>query len=309
MDGGRKYAHMKLISKLLQDLKLQTEPKTIVVPITTLPAILGRTQNTTDEHIFDLGDCKQISRKHAKIFFSNPDGGDLGRWKESEKGEHVVDSEWRYRKSSGKSTKKWIKEKGSSLPEKGFFAIECLSKNKLYVDGLKVLQGETAVLRQGSRIKMLTYTLYFLLPESDQKRKVISIPSDKVNDSTEPPQKKIKKEKEDSKLEEESMSLDQMIKEFLHAVSSDTFERRHSIISTGILQHAVDDCANDGKMQALSMKEDGVSRSVIMDWIAANSVYSEYIKALLTKLEMKSYQQNLSKALKHCEYERVRNDC
>ena len=72
MDGGRKYAHMELISKLSQDLKLQTEPKTIVVPITTLPAILGRTQNTTDEHIFDLGDCKQISRKHAKIFFSNP---------------------------------------------------------------------------------------------------------------------------------------------------------------------------------------------------------------------------------------------
>lgn len=172
------------------------------------------------------------------------------------------------------------------------------------MDGLKVLQGETAVLRQGSTIKFLTYTLYFLLPESNEKRKVISIPSEKVDDSTEPPQKKIKKEKEDSKLEEESMSLDQMIKEFLHAVSSDTFERRHSIISTGILQHAVDDCANDGKMQALSIKEDGVSRSVIMDWIAANSVYSEYIKALLTKLEMKSYQQNVSKALKHCEYER-----
>ncbi len=172
------------------------------------------------------------------------------------------------------------------------------------MDGLKVLQGETAILRQGSTIKFLTYTLYFLLPESNEKRKVISIPSEKVDDSTEPPQKKIKKEKEDSKLEEESMSLDQMIKEFLHAVSSDTFERRHSIISTGILQHAVDDCANDGKMQALSIKEDGVSRSVIMDWIAANSVYSGYIKALLTKLEMKSYQQNVSKALKHCEYER-----
>jgi len=271
---------------------------------------LGRTQPTTDEHIFDLGDCKQLSRKHAKIFYTEMYGGNLGRWNKGVKQtDFTVDDEWIYRKPVNKSDKKWIKKKGSSTPKYGFFAIECLSKNKVYVDGNRVDQGKMAILNHGSTIKMLTFTLYFLLPEGNEKSpRMVSVPhpmvtteEDETND-VEPPQKKIKKDVEQKR---DQTPLAELIKEFLTAVETDKFERKHSMMSTNILNHAVQNVATDEKIKKISDEEDGISRTVIMDWIADSSVYEKYIKALLTKLEMKSYQQNLSKALVKGGYTRL----
>jgi hypothetical protein len=290
--------------------KPNSEIRNIAVPITTLPAILGRTsQNTDNEHIFDLGDCKQLSRKHAQIFYADPYGGCLGRWKKEVTPNDIsIDDEWIYRKPEINSEKAWTKKKGSVPPREGFYAIECLSKNKVYVDGNRVDQGKMAVLNHGSTIKMLTFSLYFLLPEGHANNpRMISVPHpmamaevEENESNSEPPTKKVKKENDDDQA-----PLSDLIQEFLTAVETDKFERKHSMISTSILHHAVEDVAGNEKIRKTSAEEDGVSRTVIMDWIADSDVYGKYVKALLTKLEMKSYQQNLSKALVKGDYTRL----
>ena len=284
-------------------MKLNSE-SIISVPLTTFPAILGRSQTTKNEHIFDLGNCKQLSRQHVAIFLADAYGGRLGRWKETEPEEIQTEDGWVYRPPQSKTEMKWIKKKGAEVPREGFYAIECLSKNKVYVDGNRVEQGEMAILFHGSTIKMLTYTLYFLLPECEQDNhpRVITVPNPmsgqdvEVDDSsTGPPLKKIKKEKIEQ--EGEDLPLPDLIKEFLEAIDTDKFERRHSIMSTNILQYAVTDVSKDVHIQNVSKEEGGVPRSIIMDWISNNEKYSKYVSALLTKVEIKSYQQNLSRAL------------
>ncbi len=184
-----------------------------------------------------------------------------------------------------------------------------MSKNKIIVDGKRVEQGETAALKHGSTIKMLTFTLYFLLPKPDSiKSRVISVPhpihaeEDDDEEIVTPAQKKQKIEKDPPSSSrggapEEQKPLPELVKEFVQAVETDTFERKHSMISTSILQHAVTDAANDAALREQSDKEGGVSRTLLMEWIAANESYTNYVSALLTKLEVKSYQQNLSRAL------------
>eukprot|EP00557_Chaetoceros_sp_GSL56_P004472 CAMPEP_0176500280 /NCGR_PEP_ID=MMETSP0200_2-20121128/13436_1 /TAXON_ID=947934 /ORGANISM="Chaetoceros sp., Strain GSL56" /LENGTH=535 /DNA_ID=CAMNT_0017898875 /DNA_START=38 /DNA_END=1645 /DNA_ORIENTATION=+ len=292
-----------LLTGLYEDVKLNTET-VITVPLTTFPAILGRSQTTNNKHIFDLGNCKQLSRQHAVIFFADAYGGRLGRWDDTESDDIKTDDDWIYKLPKSKRELKWIKKKGSNVPKEGFYAIECLSKNKVYVDGNRVEQGDMAILYHGSTIKMLTYTLYFLLPEGVQNNpRVITVPNPvagqdvEVDDTstTGPPLKKVKKEKVDPDTIE--LPLPELIKEFLDAIDTDKFERKHSMMSTCILHYAVQDVSKDASIQNASKSEGGVPRSVIMDWISNNETYSKYVSALLTKVEIKSYQQNLSRAL------------
>lgn len=271
--------------------------------MTTFPAILGRSQSTKNEHIFDLGNCKQLSRQHAVIFFADAYGGRLGRWEDVQPDDIKTEDDWIYKMPRSKTELNWIKKKGCTVPKQGFYAIECLSKNKVYVDGNRVEQGDMAILYHGSTIKMLTYTLYFLLPEGVQDNpRVITVPNPMADQdvegeetSTGPPLKKAKKEKMDTETIE--LPLPELIKEFLDAIDTDKFERKHSMMSTIILQYAVQEVSKDTAIQNASKSEGGVPRSVIMDWISNNETYSKYVAALLTKVEIKSYQQNLSRAL------------
>ena len=302
--------------------------KMVNVPITVLPAILGRTQNTTDEHIFDLGNCKALSRKHAVIFYSDCYGGKLGKYS-SEKNDnnsgvvHRVDDEWTYKppSSSDQVIKKEdiIRPEGVDLPEKGFYAIQCTSKNKLFVNKLRVEQGQIAMLSHKSTIRMAGYMLYFILPESGDdtsksKTNVITVPhptgGDSMNHDSSAaqhhPNKKIKIDSTPAKIDPcEGKSLSELLEEFIQAVDNDIFERKHSIISSHIMFHAVKEVAKNKELQEESKKEEGVSRTKIMDLIAQNNLYETWVKKLLTKLEMKTYQSNLSKALMKAGFTRV----
>jgi len=225
-----------------------------------------------------------------------------------------IDDEWSYTPSQSEGELNLIRKKGTILPTEGFYAIECLSKNKIMVDGHRVEQGHIALLNHGSTIKMLTFTLYFLLPEdcpSNPTVVSVPLPAKEVDDDSDddaesisaPPQKKIKKENDDQHADQRTLS--ELMAEFLHAIESGNFERKHSMISTSILQHAVVDATKDAKLREQSKTEGGVSRATLMDWIASSDVYGKYVTALLTKLEMKSYQQNLSRALIRAEFTRI----
>lgn len=302
LGGQTEVSAYALLTGIYEDTTQSTETK-ISVPLTTFPAILGRSQSTKNEHVFDLGNCKQLSRQHAVIFYADAYGGRLGKWKDTEPDDIQTEDNWVYKLPKSKTELNWIKKKGSEVPKEGFYAIECLSKNKVYVDGNRVEQGKMAILFHGSTIKMLTYTLYFLLPEDAQKHsRLITVPNPMVSpdvdmdeSSTGPPLKKVKKEKVEQEPEE--LPLPELIKEFLDAIDTDKFERKHSMMSTSILQYAVHDVAKDASIRNASQSEGGVPRSIIMDWISNNDTYSKYVAALLTKVEIKSYQQNLSRAL------------
>lgn len=304
-----------LLSGQYEDTKTNT--RTLVnVPITILPAILGRTQKTTDKHVFDLGYCKALSRKHAVIFYTDSFGGKLGQYKEEEvEGvkNHKVDDDWMYIPPHQKKvlkTENIIRPSGVDLPQSGFYAIECISKNKLTVNGLRVDQGRIALLQHGSAIRMSNYYLYFALPENDSDVKIVSVPhpihdrflDSEDDDETLPPSKKARRDIKDLI---EGKTLSEMIEEFIHAVDTDIFERRHSLISGHILYHAVQDVSNNSNMQDISRRENGVSRSEIMQWIDKNDLYAKWVTKMLTKLETKSYQANLSKALIKAGFTRI----
>jgi len=317
-----------LLTGLYEDIKKSTKT-TVKIPITALPAILGRTQKTTNEHIFDLGNCKALSRKHALIFYSDIYGGKLGKYTkdndlhddyhtdngESQNEYKTIDDNWNYKKpkQSKKVEINVIRPKGIDLPQDGFFAIQCISKNKLLVGKQRVGQGEIALLTNGTTIRMASYNLYFLLPEEDALEKAKSIPHpmqrqlDSDDDVDGPPNKKLKRDFTPAGKNDpyEGKPLSELLEEFVEAVANDVFERKHSIMSGYIMYHAVQDVARDPNLQKKSKTGRGVSRSEIMDWIENHKVYKSWVKALLTKLETKSYQANLSKALIKAGFTRI----
>ena len=296
--------------------------KTIVhVPITALPAILGRTQKTSDQHIFDLGNCKALSRKHAVIFYSDCFGGKLGKYSDKNKADgetiHKVDEGWFHKQPPLEKMKKKfniIRPKGVDLPQTGFYAIECISKNKMFVNRTRVEQGQVALLSHGATIRMAGYCLYFLLPEDISSRKIITLPhptdtgdQDSDDDASNVyPNKKLKREITPAKNDLfEGKTLADLLEEFIQAVDNDIFERKHSLMSSSIMFHAVQDVARSKEMQNTCKEENGVSRTQIMDWIGKNKLYEQWVIKLLTKLEMKSYQANLSKALIKAGFTRI----
>jgi len=297
-----------LLTGKYEDTKQSSLTK-LSVPLTTLPAILGRTQTTTNKHVFDLGNCKQLSRKHAVIFYCDANGTRIGKHSsdpsDKNKDKDIkIDDEWSYREFTGKIKPTLIHKKNQNLPKEGFFAIECLSKNKIIVDGKRVDQGKIAVLDHMSTIKVLQYSLYFLLPE-DAKPRTVSMAhpdEDDGSDDGNSPPKRVKRENE---LEHKSIS--ELLSDFNSAVESNNFDRKASMVSTQILQHAVKDASKDSKLRKICKSEDGISRHLLIDWIADSDLYGNYVALLLTKLEMKSYQQNLSKAMRKGGYFRIGN--
>ena len=90
--------------------------------------------------MFGLGNCKQLSWKHAIIFYSDAHGGKLGKFKNyfppsTNEHDFKIDGEWSYRRPDNNKEMRLIRQEGTELPQDGFFAIECLSKNKIIVDG------------------------------------------------------------------------------------------------------------------------------------------------------------------------------
>ena len=345
---------------------IKKEAKLIKVPITTLPAILGRTQKTNNEHIFDLGNVKALSRKHVVIFYSDGYGGKLnkksskdsggdgdndnddddgggGNENKSENNDNKNDiamKEWSYQKPSKlMAQNEIIKNKDEQIPLTGFYAIECVSKNKIFVNKSRVEQGQIAILSHGSTIRMAGYCLYFLLPQEKEQSsssthigtiKVLHPVENKEDDSDDDDSDDDdddenndndnggtahvkKKQKRDSSSTTapttpgtttskatdpyENKPLSELLSEFIEAVDNDIFERKHSMMSSCIMYHAVQDVKKSRQLQKISKDENGMSRAQIMDWIGDRSVYKEWSVKILTQLEMKSYKSNLSKAL------------
>ena len=158
---------------------------------------------------------------------------------------------------------------------------------------------------------MASYKLYFLLPKkSSSNPKTASVPDFTMvsNDnsrsvSSGPPAKKARVATPTKT--EETRSLSELLSEFHKAIENDTYERKHALISRAIMVHAMEDICKDPILLKSCSDNSGLSRAEIMDWIATHETYSKWVVQQMSKLEMKSYQANLSKVMIQVGYTRL----
>jgi FHA domain len=162
-----------------------TKMERVTIPITSLPAILGRSHDSNDANFFGLGPKKAISRKQCVIYYRDGDGGRVeydpkARVETDANGDEQLVGQLVYlppdkvRRQVGDDAMEPDKlnhnstngsdDVGGGLPSRGFFVLECLGKNRVIVDQHRVEQGHSIVLRQGSSVRISSYLLYFLLP-------------------------------------------------------------------------------------------------------------------------------------------------
>ena len=261
----------------------------VSIPLTKLPATIGRSHDTDDAHFFGLGTRKALSRQQAVIYFRDRFGGRIIA--DPEDPEKLI-----YRRPEKRSkdiTNKPVlrEDTKNDLPSEGFFVIECVGKNRIFVNQQRVDPGEVALLESGSRIRMCAYNLYFLLPtDIVAKQEPISIPNLDFKKRKPPPftptltaadqheSKKpytggfgaVAKALEDTTAEELMVEMD-------HAIKGKSWERRQQMIGSAVLLHAVRDAARSASLQQLAKTNNGLSRSEILDKIKQTDKYRHWV--------------------------------
>jgi hypothetical protein len=160
-----------LLDGIFEDPDTGTQTR-VTIPITRIPATLGRTHDTEDTHFFGLGKKKALSRRQCRIYYRDAKGGRVGQWNEEsqemtyktpadvlkEEGDDANNPDKLMDAGGGKGVAE------GKVSSSGFYVIEGLGKNRIMVHGTRVDQGHSAVLISGSPIRISSYMLYFLQP-------------------------------------------------------------------------------------------------------------------------------------------------
>ena len=293
------------------------------LPITRLPVILGRTHTTKDQSFVPLGKHKSISRFQFTIFYSDARGGRISMTFNPNKKKydivHIPSSD----------------NKNCSNPSKvtlddyhGYFAIECLGKNKITVSGKKLTQGQVSKLENGNVIELSNYSFYFLLPETldskNQNKQTIQIsnPAHKrfIEDwkhkqsskkqkleTSKSMKKTIAAPKISLSTEFDNLPVSELLSLMTDAIVSNQWAKRHSLLGSVISFHAVRDAAASDEIKKLAAqnKYNGISRADIMKWIHESPTYGTWAAQMLSRIEIKSYQSNIGKSLVRAGYTRT----
>lgn len=362
MGGNIETPAFALLVGRVEDPNDSSNKDKISVPLTRLPATIGRTHKNSDGNFFGLGMHKTLSRAHCAIYYRDAGGGRLGQYKADS--DELV---YRPREKAKDADSEKKKEKGGKeekdnkvlrpircsasiemnddgnhdhsddierLPASGFFVIECLGKNKIIVGGRKVDQGQVALLESGTPIKLGSYSLYFLLPNelSGEKGTTVRVPNPAYEayqrkraravlegggGGGAPPSKRKKGEASafasaprlaiggGPTSELEALPVTILLTRMSDAMHSGQWERKHQMIGSAISLHAVRDAARSAEMRKIAKKEGGVARGEVMRWIESSPVYLGWVSQMLGKMELKSYQSNISKALVKAGYMRT----
>lgn len=324
------------------------ETSSFRIPLTKLPAILGRSHKTSNPNFFGLGRRKALSRKQCVIYYQDSKGGtvewDTHALKYKEKGS------WDFKKTT-------LKTPVDKLPEEGFFILECLGRNSITVNKQKVEQGESIVLESGSPIRISQHRLYFLLPTDAPPRKHLIQPTSSSN-SAQKAKRRVSldhsspsaaKRPKGSGLQSyteslETMSTQELLGMMTNAISVNAWDRKNqmvgtvvgtnniticqnwvgyldicltlhlfyffssfsasfvSFISSSVLR-AVKDAGRAHEIMELA-KDNGVARNRVIDWIEKSGKYKQFVQQLQSKIEPRSYQAAMTKALVKAGYTR-----
>jgi len=238
--------------------------------------------------------------------------------------------------------------KTTALPETGFFAITCLGKNRISVNGQRVEQGQTCLLEPGAAVRLGGFALYFLTPLDDSlkttmevrddvpptKKRRISLGGGKggasVSTAIKPvvagsgagagieeqaqPRQKPKHPQAGSKkggvqalqTELDALPTKELLKQMNQGIEDNIWDRRHQLIGSTLSYRAVLSATRSSELQSLAAEHKGeLSRGEIMDWIAESDRYKAWVEHMLSKMEAKSYQASITKALLKAGFERT----
>ncbi len=198
------------------------------------------------------------------------------------------------------------------LPETGFFAIECLGKNKITVGTHKVEQGEVAQLENETPIRMSTVCLFFLLP-TDARETAMEIPDPhahkrkRVSSANSEYSSAKRAATSGSALQQEldNMSTEELLEEMKKAMDAGEWTVRHRFMGGVLAYRAVQDASRSKKIRAIVQEHGGIQKKDIIDYIAKNPTYSAWVKHHLGRVEFQSYQALVTKVLQKAGYERV----
>jgi hypothetical protein len=168
---------------------------------------------------------------------------------------------------------------------------------------------------------MNAYSLYFLLPTDIKdppktmdipipdadggallKTKSVSLNKRKMPSSVAPlsDMSKAKKPKAapfaQLQAELDTLSIEILLERMNEAMDSERWERKHQLIGSTISLHAVKDATAAAEIREQAV-DGGVPRTEIMRWIKESPKYSTWVNQMMSKMEAKSYQNTITKAL------------
>ena len=313
------------------------------LPINRLPASLGRTHVPTEnaQNFFGLGKTvKALSRLQCKIEYRNKQGTIEPLEDPS------LNSTPKLETSKLTKLYNPSKVKDLDEEETGYFVVTCLGKNPIKVNGQKVEQHESCILVHGSAIKISAFSLYFLLPEEsdDEELRTLELPAPTSPDGTTVPNKKRSRiametgsssnvvepvtssssaaasstggggQKKQGRgnawtsIQEQldAMSTDDLLSQLSAALDRGIWDRRCQFMGATVAYRAVREAAWDPDIQQKAA-EGGVSKAEVVEWIHSSERFMDWASIMKIKLEPKSYQSSISKAMTRAGYERINN--
>jgi hypothetical protein len=104
----------------------------------------------------------------------------------------------------------------------------------------------------------------------------------------------------------EELSTNELLDQMTAALDEQVWDRRHQLIGSTISYRAVLVAAQDPALYQVAMAAQGqLSRTEIMDWIAESPMFRNWVEQMQSKMEAKSYQASITKALMKAGFKRT----
>jgi hypothetical protein len=103
----------------------------------------------------------------------------------------------------------------------------------------------------------------------------------------------------------DSMTDDALLRHLEAGIEEENWDRRQQLVGSTLSYRAVQAAARSKTIQTSAKANGGASRSEIMGWIEKSEKFGKWRALMLTKLEIKSYQASITKALIRAEFERT----
>jgi hypothetical protein len=183
----------------------------------------------------------------------------------------------------------------------------------------------------GIPIQIASYCFYFLLPKdappisqsfqyqvkNAQPKKEVNSESTsskpKISDETkptekievkEPPSKKPKKTDESYMTRLDKVTTQELLSQLTAASESEEWSKDDQLCSATLGMRIAREAAKDGNIQKIARTQHGVTQRDIIDWYKNHALYSDFERLMLSKIEYKSYQSSITKAIQRAGFTR-----
>ncbi|KAL7501806.1 hypothetical protein ACHAWX_000365 [Stephanocyclus meneghinianus] len=127
-----------------------------------------------------------------------------------------------------------------------------------------------------------------------------------ISDPKEPPAKKSRKSEETftftSKLD--NVSTAELIEQLAASADSKEWTREDQLVSATLGIRIVRSAAQDSNIQKIAREQHGVTQRDIIDWYNEHPLFSYFERLMLLKIEYKSYQSSITKAIQRAGFTR-----